>query len=312
MTMKRIFLLTAFVIGISFSLFGQRYSAMDLNNEAPLLNKKGTTYITSNNRQPVLATYTDRTLFQNDYILQSGQALTSEDFSSGPSGINICGTVISSTGDDCYLQGELVDGFSVTSTTDAGGGEVVSIASGNIGNSIHLVGANEFIESTIVNFSVDVYAVGLDIWNGSDPMVSFRVYDAGGNLLEDYILTNTVSTENFFGVIANEPISRVEVQEFNGGGDLIGNLEFGEAVLSISEFNESQVSIYPNPITSKLNIDIASNVEIEKVTLYNILGKNTGLTFANGSINTSSLSSGVYLLMIESSEGVVSKKVIKQ
>ncbi len=307
------FLLSSFLLIVMINpVIGQSYTQLSANNNQVNVKVKPTTFTTSGNKQPVFATYTDRTLFQNDYILQSGQGLTSEDFSTGPSGINNCGTVISSNGDDCFLPGELVEGFSVTSTADAGGGSTISISTGNVGNSIHLVGANTFAESTVVNFTVDVYAVGMDIWNESDPTTAFRVYDASGDLLEVYTLTNTVSAENFFGIFSNEPISRVEIEETNGGGDLIGQLEFGETILSTTEFTESQVAVYPNPVSSKLNIDIVSSVEIKKITLYNILGKDTGLKLVNGSMNTSQLSTGVYLLTIETSNGVVSKKVIKQ
>jgi hypothetical protein len=310
--MKHFFLTSFLLVTLITPAIGQSYSQFSANKNQVNVEVKPTAFKTPNNRQPVLASYTDRTTFQNDYILQSGQGLTSEDFSTGPSGINNCGTVISSNGDDCFLPGELVAGFSVTSTVDAGGGTTISISTGNVGNSIHLVGANTFQESTVVNFSLDVYAVGLDIWNESDPTTSFRVYDGSGDLLEVYTLTNTVSTENFFGIIANEPISRVEVEESNGGGDLIGNLEFGESILNMNEFTENQIKIYPNPMTSKLNIDIVSSIEIKKITLHNILGKDTGLKLINGSINTSQLSTGVYILTIETSKGVVSKKVIKQ
>lgn len=307
------FLLSCFlIVAVIVPSIGQSYTQFSANRSKVNVKVKPTTFTTSNNKQPVLATYTDRTAFQNDYILQTGQGLTSEDFSTGPSGINNCGTVISSNGDDCFLPGELEDGFTVTSTVDAGGGSTISISPGNVGNSIHLVGANTFDESTVVNFDPGVYAAGMDIWNESDPTTTFRVYDASGDLLEVYTLTNTVSAENFFGILANEPISRVEIEEGNGGGDLIGNLEFGDSILNTTEFTQSQIAIYPNPVTTKLNINIVSSVEIEKITLHNILGKDTGLKLINGSINTSQLSTGVYILTVETSKGIISKKVIKQ
>ncbi|MAL60359.1 MAG: hypothetical protein CMC14_09950 [Flavobacteriaceae bacterium] len=310
--MKHFLLSSILLIAVIAPSLGQSYTQFSANKSKVNVIVKPTTFTTSNNKQPVFATYTDRAAFQNDYILQTGQGLTSEDFSTGPSGINNCGTVISSNGDDCFLPGELEDGFTVTSTVDAGGGSTISISPGNVGNTIHLVGANTFAESTVVNFDPGVYAAGMDIWNESDPTTTFRVYDALGDLLEVYTLTNTVSAENFFGILANEPISRVEIEEANGGGDLIGNLEFGDSILNTTEFTQSQIAIYPNPVTTKLNINIVSSVEIEKITLHNILGKNTGLKLINGSINTSQLSTGVYILTVETSKGIISKKVIKQ
>lgn len=310
--MKHFLLTLCMLISVITPTIGQSYTQLSATKSKVNVKVKPTSFTTPNNKQPVFATYTDRTAFQNDYILQTGQGLTSEDFSTGPSGINNCGTIISSNGDDCFLPGELEDGFSVTSTVDGGGGTTISISPGNVGNTIHLVGANTFVESTVVNFNPGAYAVGMDIWNESDPTTTFRVYDASGDLLEVYSLTNTVSAENFFGILANEPISRVEIEEANGGGDLIGNLEFGDSILNTTEFTQSQIAIYPNPVTSKLNIDIVSSVKIEKITLHNILGKDTGLKLINGSINTSQLSTGVYILTVETSKGIISKKVIKQ
>lgn len=309
--MKYVLLTISFFFGI-FSSFGQSYSQIKVSKNSIKINTEKTSFSTPGNRQPVLATYTDRTSFQNDYILQSGNALTSEDFATGPSGINNCGPVISSNGDNCFLPGELEFGFEIRSTTDAGGGDTISIATGNIGNSIHLVGANTFDESTIINFTVDVYAVGMDIWNESDPTTVFRVYDASDNLLEVYTLTNTVSSENFFGIIANEPISRVEIEEANGGGELLGRLEFGEFVLATQGFNENEISVFPNPVTSKVTVSIPSSIQVKKVTLYNILGNDTGLQLKGNTIDTSSLSTGVYLLALETSKGIISRKLIKQ
>ena len=294
------------------SSFGQSYSEIVIPNNSLTIGAGTTTYIPINNRQPIIATYTNRSSFQNDYILQSGNALTSEDFSSGPSGINNCGPVISSNGDNCFLGGELVPGFEVRSTNDFGSGDTISISVGNIGNSIHLVGANTFQETTIVNFTVDVYAVGMDIWNEADPTTFFSVYNASGDLLETYSLTNTVASENFFGVIANEPISKIEIKEASDGGELLGRLEFGEFILATQGFDESKISVFPNPVTSKLTVSIPSTIQVEKITLYSILGKDTGLQLTGNSIDTSSLTSGVYLLAVETSQGVISRKLIKQ
>jgi len=72
------------------------------------------------------------------------------------------------------------------------------------------------------------------------------------------------------------------------------------------------VNIFPNPATTKINIEVPSNIEITDVTLYDVLGKNTGANLVNGTIDVSNLSRGVYLLNVKSTQGTLTQKVIKR
>lgn len=86
-----------------------------------------------------------------------------------------------------------------------------------------------------------------------------------------------------------------------------------DAVLSVDSAIASQVSLYPNPVNNVLNITVPSSIQIEGATMYDILGKGTQVEVsANNTINTSSLASGVYLLTINTNEGNITKKVVKQ
>lgn len=71
------------------------------------------------------------------------------------------------------------------------------------------------------------------------------------------------------------------------------------------------ISIYPNPVTNLLNID--SEIPLKKVEIYSVLGKKVKEIKPNlSSISTHDLSSGIYLLRIESENGFAVKKIIKQ
>ena len=74
----------------------------------------------------------------------------------------------------------------------------------------------------------------------------------------------------------------------------------------------SSVSIYPNPANDILNLKTSSSVEVIQVTLFDILGKNSGVLFNNNSLNISNLASGVYLLNIQTTAGVITKKIVKK
>ena len=132
--------------------------------------------------------------------------------------------MISSAGDGCFAPRELEVGFNVTASV----GEVVFIPVGEIGNTISLVGANTFPDYTIINFpNNDVFAVGHSLWNSGNGITEYRIYGEVDILMETYTLTSAVSQEFFFGFIADEVITKVEIQAANDQGELFGEFLFG-------------------------------------------------------------------------------------
>jgi hypothetical protein len=74
---------------------------------------------------------------------------------------------------------------------------------------------------------------------------------------------------------------------------------------------DSHLIIYPNPVSSILNIDY--NSDIESIAIYSITG--TLVKEIKGkvtSIELSNLSNGSYFITIQSNKGVINKRFIKQ
>lgn len=72
---------------------------------------------------------------------------------------------------------------------------------------------------------------------------------------------------------------------------------------------ENNISIYPNPASSVLNVNANSN--IQSVEVMNQMGQTIQIELANGlntQINTSSLSNGVYMLRVTTENGVINQK----
>lgn len=284
------------------------------NNEIEPINTKG-----ENSRAPVLETYTNLMDFEMAYeaICNTPGGLISEDFSAVPVGITICGPIISSAGDDCFPPGAVVDGFEVTSSFPSNEDPlVVGISVGEfLGNTIPLVGASYFSDFTIVNFpEEEVYAVGMNYRRRFKNSIEFRIFDLGGNLLETHDFNDGLALElYFFGFIADEPISRVEIEEANDSGELIGGLTFGTCtILEVDDPLLSQILVYPNPASDILNVNIPSTVKVDTVVLYDVLGKDTGVELIDGAINLSHIAQGVYLLTLNTTAGTLSKKIVKQ
>jgi len=117
---------------------------------------------------------------------------------------------------------------------------------------------------------------------------------------------------NFSGTAArNFPSAEVTgntLSEFNGFTLGEVNVDF-DTTASVDEIFSSDVSIYPNPASQFINI--TSNVDINKVEVYNILGKKVlGTLNFKGNLDVSSLSKGMYMLKLTSGNSVASKKLI--
>lgn len=101
----------------------------------------------------------------------------------------------------------------------------------------------------------------------------------------------------------------VDLTEFNITTSFTMNV-IGNAILSVDENALSQISIFPNPASDVLTLRVPSTVEITGTTLYDVLGKKTNVSIANGQINVSDLARGVYILNIETNVGSLTEKVV--
>ncbi len=90
---------------------------------------------------------------------------------------------------------------------------------------------------------------------------------------------------------------------------LILNL-IGDTNLSTDDFTLSQISVYPNPTSDFINLNVPSNIEVNKASLFDALGREADITSNNDVINASDLANGIYILKIETTVGDLSKKVI--
>lgn len=84
-------------------------------------------------------------------------------------------------------------------------------------------------------------------------------------------------------------------------------------VLGTSNFEISNVRLYPNPVTNVLNIEAALN--IEKVSVYNLLGQEVISQTPNSELvvlNVASLKVGIYVVKTTIDGKVSSKKFVKE
>lgn len=77
---------------------------------------------------------------------------------------------------------------------------------------------------------------------------------------------------------------------------------------------ERQFALYPNPFSDKLNISFPKNVNDAQIALYNVLGKKVfdrRISSSDNILNLEGLSTGMYIVTIESDKKINSFKVVK-
>jgi len=149
-----------------------------------------------------------------------------------------------------------------------------------------------------------VNAEGLADAAGSDP-------SAGNNAL--FVKPSGASGGSRYGVV---PSAAGDAVEFDGGGiDVLQFHLIEEAVASVNTFGVEAFSI-SNPINNTLTIKGATS-KVSKVNVYSVLGNRVlskSVNNINGdiSLNTSSLSTGLYIIEMTGNNGErFTKKIIK-
>jgi hypothetical protein len=82
-----------------------------------------------------------------------------------------------------------------------------------------------------------------------------------------------------------------------------------DATLNTDKFEVTQFNIYPNPAKDQFTIQFNTSEELENVNIYNNLGQSV-LTSKDSMVDTSNLTSGLYIVEIQTKKGKSSKKLI--
>ncbi len=146
----------------------------------------------------------------------------------------------------------------------------------------------------------------------SDASVSFfeanvpvRFTGVNGEVL-DVILENTSNSQTF---VENVSFT-VNSIEIDPESHLISKNNSTVLNLENTILNTDQVSLYPNPVLSVLNIKTPSNMVLKNSIIYNTIGKRV-FTSSNHQINLSKLNKGLYFIKVITNQGYLYKTIIK-
>ena len=232
----------------------------------------------------------------------------------------------SSTTCDEYINTVQLNTINNTSACSVGGyGNYLSISTNLIkGNQYSITVTPDLLSQTGSAFTDDEIAVWIDYNNDSD------FSDAGEQV--GYVLVGTGWSNVFTFTVPTSAVSsavRMRVRiSYSTDGAIVpcGQSTYGEVEdytvnittsgASLLENDLSAITIYPNPSSDILNIDLSSaNEEVKSISIVDITGKLIQtidvLENANISLNVSSFASGLYHVKISSASNSIVRQIIK-
>jgi len=154
----------------------------------------------------------------------------------GPFPTTCSGPFSSTTNNACFLPGQIVPGFALTSSS---GGDLVDVPPSFFGpgQSTRVVGASSFADATIATFTPAANAAAATVYGGINTatyVVDVEVFDSAGNSLGSTTLDAGDSRDAsvFLGVVSATPIDHIAFNGADDGGELIDNLKFRAAGLA--------------------------------------------------------------------------------
>ena len=125
-----------------------------------------------------------------------------------------------------------------------------------------------------------------------------------GTNMSDWVINTSISTElkdgDWYGTTfgttsARRPFIPTAAEESTNG---------------LIDHNDISFSVYPNPVTSVLNIK--SDNAIQKIEVFSVTGQSILTSLNSEIIDLSGLTSGVYFVKAYSNTGMATQKIIKQ
>ena len=182
---------------------------------------------------------------------------------------------------------------------------------------------NEFFNDWIYNQGYPTYSVTAQNWgaglaritinqtqshssvNFFEMPVPLRLHGSGGQTF-DTVVDNTSNGQQFINSV---PFVVTDV-DFDVKRNIIS--KNNSATLGNESFSiEEAISVYPNPASTELHLQMPMNIELNRIEIYNSLGQLVSTSDAPD-FSIVDLSSGVHFLTIITSEGRYHKKIVKK
>ncbi|NBL63586.1 T9SS type A sorting domain-containing protein [Flavobacterium sp. NST-5] len=126
-----------------------------------------------------------------------------------------------------------------------------------------------------------------------------------------YYINNALS--HTIPVFLQSPVYGFNMLHNNYGANAYyDNIVITSDNLSIKPFENTEVSIYPNPTSGEISVQLPQNEKVSELSIYNMMGQKVAVKNQEN-FDVSHLTSGTYFLQITTEEGnIITKKFLKK
>ncbi len=136
--------------------------------------------------------------------------------------------------------------------------------------------------------------------------VPLRINGTQGETL-DIVLDNTTNNQAF------QPAVGFMVQNVQFDPDYHLISRSNNVVLGTEDFTlDQQFILYPNPTSGIVNLEKPASINVQNINIYNTLGQLLYSEKYSESIDVSKFSKGILIFQVETSEGVLNKRIVKE
>lgn len=136
--------------------------------------------------------------------------------------------------------------------------------------------------------------------------VPLRINGTQGETL-DIVLDNTTNNQAF------QPAVGFMVQNVQFDPDYHLISRSNNVVLGTEDFTlDQQFFLYPNPTSGIVNLEKPASINIQNINIYNTLGQLLYSEKYSGTVDISKFSKGILFFQIETSEGTINKRIVKE
>ena len=215
-----------------------------------------------------------------------------------------------------------VDNFGNVYVSDSGNNKIRKISSTGEVTTLAGTGTAGSVDGpgTIASFNVPrgvaVDAVGnvyiADSSNNKIRKISQLGYSISPNLPSGLIFDNTTGTISGTPTV-NTTATNYAITACNDAGCSTTILNISTSVLGTTIFNKASIVIYPNPTSTKLNLQFPNEGKADKITITDLTGKIILTQTTNTTlVNVESLANGMYIIEAYSREDKFITKFIKE
>ena len=159
-----------------------------------------------------------------------------------------------------------------------------------------------------VSYGIDQTAASQTTIIGTETGLSNTTY-----ALKTYTFTPATTGIYYFGI---QHITPANASTTLLHALLIDNFSVTQASLATETFSDDKISVFPNPANKTITISNSENINISEITIVDLNGRiiktQKFSNISNIEISLTDLTSGIYLMNINTDKGIVTKKIVKE